>query len=49
MISLEGFSEMLKEKTLPIEWFGLYLQSNISLTNSDRNPQNIIPALDVPM
>ena len=29
MISLEGFSEMLKEKTLPIEWFGLYLQSNI--------------------
>ena len=30
MISLEGFSEMLKEKTLPIEWFGLYLQSNIA-------------------
>ena len=29
MISLEGFSEMLKEKTLPLEWFGLYLQSNI--------------------
>ena len=29
MISLEGFSEMLKEKSLPLEWFGLYLQSNI--------------------
>ena len=29
MISLEGFSEMLKEKKLPLEWFGLYLQSNI--------------------
>ena len=29
MISMEGFSEMLKEKTLPLEWFGLYLQSNI--------------------
>ena len=29
MISLEGFSEMLKEKALPLEWFGLYLQSNI--------------------
>ena len=29
MIQMEGFSEMLKEKTLPLEWFGLYLQSNI--------------------
>ena len=29
MIGLEGFSEMLKEKTIPLEWFGLYLQSNI--------------------
>ena len=29
MIQLEGFSEMLKEKKLPLEWFGLYLQSNI--------------------
>ena len=29
MISMEGFSEMLKEKKLPLEWFGLYLQSNI--------------------
>jgi hypothetical protein len=29
MIDMEGFSEMLKEKKLPLEWFGLYLQSNI--------------------
>ena len=29
MIKMEGFSEMLKEKKLPLEWFGLYLQSNI--------------------
>ena len=29
MIRMEGFSEMLKEKTLPLEWFGLYLQSNL--------------------
>ena len=29
MIRLEGFSEMLKEKKLPLEWLGLYLQSNI--------------------
>ena len=29
MIKMEGFSEMLKEKNLPLEWFGLYLQSNI--------------------
>jgi hypothetical protein len=29
MIQLEGFSDMLKEKKLPLEWFGLYLQSNI--------------------
>ena len=29
MISLEGFSEMLKERKLPLEWLGLYLQSNI--------------------
>ena len=29
MIKMEGFSDMLKEKKLPLEWFGLYLQSNI--------------------
>jgi hypothetical protein len=29
MIRLEGFNEMLKDKKLPLEWFGLYLQSNI--------------------
>ena len=29
MISLEGSSEMLKDNGLPLEWFGLYLQSNI--------------------
>ena len=29
MIELEGFSEILKEKTIPLDWFGLYLQSNI--------------------
>ena len=29
MIRLEGFSEMLREKKLPLEWLGLYLQSNI--------------------
>ena len=29
MIELEGFSEILKEKKIPLEWFGLYLQSNI--------------------
>ena len=29
MMELEGFSEMLKEKTIPLSWFGLYLQSNI--------------------
>ena len=35
MIKLEGFSEMLKENKLPLEWFGLYLQSNI-----ENIPQN---------
>ena len=29
MIELEGFSEILKEKTIPLDWYGLYLQSNI--------------------
>ena len=29
MIQMEGFSEILKEKKLPLEWYGLYLQSNI--------------------
>ena len=29
MIGFEGFSEMLREKSLPLEWFGLYLKSNI--------------------
>ena len=40
MISLEGFSEMLKEKTLPIEWFGLYLQSNIENIPSEYKTNN---------
>ena len=26
----EGFSEIIKEKTLPLEWFDLYLKTNIS-------------------
>ena len=29
IIKLEGFSGMLKEQNLPLEWFGLYLKSNI--------------------
>ena len=40
MISLEGLSEMLKEKTLPIEWFGLYLQSNIENIPSEYKSYN---------
>ena len=32
---MEGFSEILKEKKLPLEWYGLYLQSNI-----ENIPQN---------
>ena len=40
MISMEGFSEMLKEKTLPLEWFGLYLQSNIENIPSDYKKDN---------
>ena len=30
ILELEGFSDMLKEQTIPLNWFGLYLQSNIS-------------------
>ena len=40
MISMEGFSEMLKEKTLPLEWFGLYLQSNIENIPSNYKRDN---------
>ena len=40
MISLEGLSEMLKEKTLPLEWFGLYLQSNIENIPSEYKSHN---------
>ena len=29
IIELEGFNEILREKTIPLNWFGLYLQSNI--------------------
>ena len=29
MIELEGFSEILKDQTIPLSWFGLYLESNI--------------------
>ena len=36
LILLEGFSDILKEKTIPLQWFGLYLESNI-----DRIPQNL--------
>ena len=43
MIELEGFSEMLKEKTLPLEWFGLYLQSNIENIPVDKKRQNYGP------
>ena len=37
---MEGFSEMLKEKTLPLEWFGLYLQSNIENIPSEYKSNN---------
>ena len=30
ILELEGFSDILKEQTIPLRWFGLYLQSNIS-------------------
>ena len=40
MISLEGLSEILKEKTLPLEWFGLYLQSNIDNIPSEYKSNN---------
>ena len=40
MISLEGFSEMLKEKALPLDWFGLYLQSNIENIPSEYRSNN---------
>ena len=30
ILDLEGFSDMLKEQKIPLNWFGLYLQSNIS-------------------
>ena len=29
MIEFEGFAEILKDQTIPLSWFGLYLQSNI--------------------
>ena len=40
MIELEGFSEMLKEKTIPLAWFGLYLQSNIENIPQSRQRAN---------
>ena len=40
MIDMEGFSEMLKEKKLPLEWFGLYLQSNIENIPSNYRRDN---------
>ncbi|MCQ2816349.1 MAG: hypothetical protein MJ252_03695 [archaeon] len=29
MIELEGFAEILKDQTIPLSWFGIYLESNI--------------------
>ena len=40
MINLEGSSEVLKEKALPLEWFGLYLQSNIENIPSEYKANN---------
>ena len=40
MIELEGSSELLKEKTLPLEWFGLYLQSNIENIPAEKKKDN---------
>lgn len=40
MIRLEGFNEMLKDKKLPLEWFGLYLQSNIENIPSNYKDKN---------
>ena len=40
MIELEGFSEMLREKTIPLNWFGLYLQSNIEKIPIEYKRQN---------
>ena len=40
MIELEGFSEMLKEKTIPLDWFGLYLQSNIGRIPQSKSRAN---------
>ena len=40
MLELEGFSDILKEQTIPLRWFGLYLQSNISNIPIEYKRQN---------
>ena len=40
MINLEGSSESLRENSLPLEWFGLYLQSNIENIPSEYKENN---------
>lgn len=40
ILKLEGFSEILKEKKLPLEWLGLYLQSNIDTIPSQYKENN---------
>ena len=46
MLELEGFSDMLKEQTIPLRWFGLYLQSNISNIPIEYKRQNYILLLN---
>ena len=40
MIEFEGFSEILKDQTIPLDWFGLYLQSNIENIPYNHKRQN---------
>ena len=47
LIYSEGFSDVLKEKTIPLQWFGLYLESNIDNIPKEYQKNNFSPLYEL--
>ncbi len=47
LICSEGFSDVLKEKTIPLQWFGLYLESNIDNIPQELQKNDFLPLYEL--
>ncbi len=47
LIYSEGFSDVLKEKTIPLQWFGLYLESNIDNIPKELQKNDFLPLYEL--